>query len=139
MRIQNFFQLTHRSTVFLNASGGSTYGFNAGIPTFQLGGVTRFVAYGVNELLTNQYVLGQTGYIRTLKDLPPFLGRTIDLLGAFEVGQTYQLPFGPEPPHVPGDVVGALIVDTIFGPVEVGVAVGNYGHRKFFFQIGRIF
>lgn len=139
LEIQNFFQLTHRSTVFLNAYGGSTYGFNAGIPAFQLGGVNRFVAYGINELLTNQYVLGQTGYIRTLKDLPPFLGSTIDLLGALEIGQTYQLPFGPKPPHVPGDVVGALIINTIFGPVEVGGAVGNYGHGKFFFGVGRIF
>ena len=83
-------------------------------------------------MLTNQYVLGQVGYIRTLKNLPAFLGSTIDLLGMFEVGQTYQLPFGPKPPHVPGDVVGAVIVNTIFGPVEVGGAVGNYGHAKFF-------
>jgi NTE family protein len=30
-------------------------------------------------------------------------------------------------------------MNTIFGPVEVGGAVGNYSHGKFFFQIGRIF
>jgi hypothetical protein len=30
-------------------------------------------------------------------------------------------------------------VDTRFGPLEVGGAVGNYGHGKFYFQIGRIF
>jgi NTE family protein len=57
----------------------------------------------------------------------------------FEAGKTYQLPGGPKPPHVPGDISGALIVNTLFGPVEVGGAVGNYGHAKFFFQIGRIF
>jgi NTE family protein len=113
--------------------------FNAGIPAFQLGGVTRFAAYGTNELLTNQYYLGQLGYIRTLKNLPPLLGSTIDFLGAFEVGKTYQLPHGPKPPNIPGDVVGALIVNTRFGPVEAGGAIGNYGHAKFFFQVGRIF
>ncbi len=139
LEVQSFFRLTDPSSVFLNAYGGSSYGFNTGIPAFQLGGVTRFVAYGTNELLTDQYFLGQLGYIRKLKNLPPLLGSTIDFLGMFEVGKTYQLPIGPPPPYLPGDVAGALIVNTIFGPVEVGGAVGNYGHAKFFFQIGRIF
>jgi NTE family protein len=139
LEIQSFFQMNRSNTVFLNAYGGSTYGFEAGIPAFQLGGVTRLAAYGTNELLTNQYFLGQVGYIRTLKNLSPLLGSTIDFLGALEVGKTYQLPRGPKPPNVPGDVVGALIVNTRFGPVEAGGAVGNYGHAKFFFQVGRIF
>jgi len=37
------------------------------------------------------------------------------------------------------DGFGGLIVNTIFGPVEVAGAVGNYGRGKFFFRIGRIF
>jgi NTE family protein len=139
LEVQNFFQLDRRNTVFFNAYGGSSYGFNPGIPIFDLGGVTRFAAYGTNELLTNQFFLGQLGYIRTLKNLPPLLGSTIDFLGVLEVGKTYQLPHGPKPPDVPGDVVAALIVNTRFGPVEAGGAVGNYGHAKFFFQVGRIF
>jgi NTE family protein len=145
LAIQNFFRINDPSSVFLNAYGGSSYGFNTGIPAFALGGVTRFAAYGDNELLTDQYFLGQLGYIRTLKKLPPFLGSTIDFLGLFEIGKTYQLPATvqvpnpPKPPYLPGDVVGAIIVNTIFGPVEIGGAVGNYGHAKFFFQIGRIF
>ena len=77
--------------------------------------MTRFAAYGTNELLTNQYFLGQLGYIRTLKNLPPLLGSTIDFLGVLEVGKTYQLPQGPKPPDVPGDVVGALVVNTGLG------------------------
>jgi len=139
--VQNFFKLTDPSSVFLNAQGGTSYGFNAGIPAFQLGGTTRFVAFGTNELLTDQYFLFQTGYIRTLKQLPPLLGSTIDFLGMFEIGKTYELPVAnaEPPPYLPGDVAGALIVNTIFGPVEVGGAVGDYGHAKFFFQIGRIF
>src|SRR5215469_16280198 len=99
----------------------------------------RFVAYGTNELLTNQYFLFQTGYIRKLKRLPPLLGSTIDFVGMFEAGKTYQIPNGPKPPYLPGDLAGALIVNTVFGPVAVGGAVGNYGHAKFYFQIGRIF
>jgi NTE family protein len=137
----NFFKISKPSSVFINGFGGTSYGFNTGIPVFDLGGVTRFLAFGTNELITNQYFLFQTGYIRKLKELPPLLGSTIDFLGMFEIGKTYKLPLkgAPEPPYLPGDVAGALIVNTIFGPVEVGGAVGDYGHAKFFFQIGRIF
>jgi NTE family protein len=134
LQLQNFFPLSHPSSVFLNAYGGTSYGYKTGIPPFDLGGVTRFAAFGTNELLTNQYFLFQTGYIRKLKNLPPLLGTTIDVLGMFEIGKTYQPPF-----KLPGDVAGALIVNTLFGPVEVGGAVGDYGHSKFFFQVGRIF
>jgi NTE family protein len=137
--IQNFFQINKPSSVFLNAYGGTSYGYKTGIPAFNLGGPTRWAAYGENELLTNQYFLFQTGYIRTLKQLPPLLGSTIDFIGEFEIGKTYQLPNGPKPPYLPGDVVGGLIVNTLFGPVEIGGAVGNYGHAKFFFQVGRVF
>ena len=132
--IQNFFRISDPSSVFLNAYGGTSYGFNTGIPAFELGGVTRFVAFGTNELLTDQYFLFQTGYIRKLKQLPPLLGSTIDFLALFEVGKAYNTPF-----YLPGDVAGALVVNTLFGPVEVGGAVGDYGHAKFFFQVGRIF
>lgn len=137
--IQNFFKISDPASIFFNAHGGTTYGYKTGVPMFPLGGLTQFVAFGVNELLTNQYFLFQTGYIRTLKKMPPLLGSTIDFLGMFEVGKTYQLPNGPKQPYLPGDIAAALIVNTIFGPVEVGGAVGNYGHAKFFFQVGRIF
>ena len=139
LQIQNFLRLSDPSSVFLNAHGGTSYGYKTGIPAFGLGGVTRFVAYGENELFTNQYFLFQTGYIRKLVKMPPLLGSTIDFLGMFEVGKTYALPNGPKPPYLPGDIAGALIVNTLFGPVEVAGAVGNYGHAKFYFQIGRVF
>ncbi len=141
LQVQNFFRISDPSSVFLNAYGGSSFGYKTGIPAFPLGGVNRFVAFGTNELLTDQYFLGQLGYIRELKKLPPLLGSSINFLGMFELGKTYQLPIpnAPKPPYLPGDVVGAIIMNTLFGPVEVGGAVGDYGHAKFFFQVGRIF
>jgi hypothetical protein len=35
--------------------------------------------------------------------------------------------------------VAGLVVNTIFGPVEVGGSAGNYRRGKFFFQVGRLF
>jgi NTE family protein len=32
-----------------------------------------------------------------------------------------------------------IIVNTIFGPVELAGAIGDYGRGRFFFRIGRIF
>ena len=139
LHLQNFWRLSDPSSVFLNAYGGTSYGYKTGIPAFSLGGVTHFLAFGENELLTNQYYLFQGGYIRKLLQMPPLLGSTIDFLATFEVGKTYQLPNGPKPPYLPADAAGALVVNTLFGPVEVGGAVGDYGHVKFFFQVGRIF
>jgi NTE family protein len=139
LQVENFFGVTDKSTILLNGFGGTSYGRNAGLPAFLLGGATRFASYRTNELKTNQYFLFQAGYIRTLTKLPPLLGSTIDFFAMVEGGKTYQLPNGPRPPKLPGDVVGAIILKTLIGPVEFGGAVGNYGRGRFFFQVGRIF
>jgi NTE family protein len=139
IQAEAFFRLNAPSSVYVAASGGSSYGYKTGIPSFSLGGSRKLVAWGTNELLTNQYFLGQVGYIRELVKLPPFLGSSVDFLGILELGKTYKLPNLPSPPHLPMDAVGGLLVNTIFGPVLVAGAVGDYGHARFYFQIGRVF
>jgi NTE family protein len=139
IQAQEFFRLNAPTSVFVSASGGSSYGYKTGVPAFSLGGSQRLVAWNTNELLTNQYFLGQLGYIRELVKLPPFLGSSVNLIGLLEVGKTYKLPLGAKPPNLPIDFAGGLIVNTIFGPVEIAGAVGDYGHARFFFRIGRIF
>jgi NTE family protein len=136
---QSFFRLSEPSSVFVGASGGSTYGYKAGIPAFSLGGSQRLVAWETNGLYANQYFLGQLGYIRELTKLPPLLGSNIELIGLYEVGKTYKLALGPKPPNLPIDGAVGIIVNTIFGPVEVAGAIGDYGRGRFFFRIGRIF
>jgi NTE family protein len=136
---QSFLRLSEPSSVFFGAYGGSSYGYKTGIPAFSLGGSQRLVAWGENELYTNQYFLGQVGYIRELLKLPPLLGSDVELIGLYEAGKTYKLPLGPSPPNLPMDGAAGIIVNTIFGPVELAGAVGNNGHARFFFRIGRIF
>jgi NTE family protein len=63
----------------------------------------------------------------------------LNLIGLLEVGKTYKLPLGAKPPNLPIDCAGGFIVNTIFGPVEIAGAVGDYGHARFFFRIGRVF
>ncbi len=139
VQTQSFFRISEPSSVFFAASGGSSYGYKAGIPAFSLGGSQRLVAWNTNELYTNQYFLGQLGYIRELKKLPPLLGSNIEFIGLAEVGKTYKLALGPKPPNLPLDGAAGIIVNTIFGPVELAGAIGDYGRGRFFFRIGRIF
>jgi NTE family protein len=139
IQAQHFFRLSAPTSIYVSAFGGSSYGYKTGVPAFSLGGSQYLVAWNTNELLTNQYFLGQIGYIRELLKLPPFLGSSVNLLGLFEVGKTYKLPNGPSPPNLPIDGAAGLLVDTIFGPVEIAGAVGDYGHARFFFRIGRTF
>ncbi len=136
---QFFFRLNAPSSIYFAAAGGSSYGYKAGFPAFSLGGSRQLVAWSTNELLTNQYFLGQLGYIRELTKLPPFLGSSVNLLGVLELGKTYKLALLPSPPNLPMDFAGGLLVDTIFGPVLVAGTVGDYGHARFYFQIGRVF
>ncbi len=136
---QSFFRISEPSSVFFSASGGSTYGYKAGIPAFSLGGSQRLVAWNTNELYANQYFLGQLGYIRELAKLPPFLGSNIEFIGLYEMGKTYKLTLGVKPPNLPLDGAAGIIVNTIFGPVELAGAIGDYGRGRFFFRIGRIF
>jgi len=139
--IEKFFRLNDINSVFVIGQGGTSFNHNAGVPAFSLGGSLRLVAYNTNELLTDQYYLGQLGYLRRLAKLPPFLGDSLNFIGLFEAGKTYQLPLtgATAPPDQPGDVAAGLIVNTIFGPVEAAYAVGNYDRHRFFFRIGRIF
>ena len=132
------FPLNTKSSAYLAVSGGSTLGYEAtGIPPFSLGGGLQLSAFGENELLTNQYYLFQTGYIRRLARLPPFLGDTISLVTTYEVGKTF---FVPNEPSVPMDGVVGIVVKTAIGPFEIAGAAGNgKDHRKIFFQLDKVF
>ena len=138
LRSRFLFPLNTKSSAYLTASGGSTLGYdNTGIPPFSLGGGVQLSAFGENELITNQYYLFQTGYIRTLARLPPFLGDTISLLTTYEAGKTF---FLPDEPSVPMDGVVGIVIKTAVGPFEIAGAAGNgKDHRKIFFQLGRLF
>ena len=132
------YPMTMKTSAYVALSGGSTLGYeNTGIPPFSLGGARQLSAFGENELITNQYYLLQTGYIRRLAKLPPFLGDSISLVTTYEVGKTF---FVANEPSVPMDGVVAIVIKTAIGPFEIAGAAGNgIDHRKIFFQLDRFF
>lgn len=124
-------------TVFTVVSGGTDFGFTrTGLPSFSLGGPLRLAAYGVNELLTNQYALLQGGYLQQIVKFPALLGKGLYAYGEVEGGHVNnEMNESPWP----ADAVLGMIVQTAFGPIIVGGSYGTTGHRKFFFQVGRVF
>ena len=132
-----FIRLNTPSSVYFGARGGTTFGNElVGVPLFSLGGPNAFAAYGENELLTDQYYQFQTGYLRKVAKLPVLLGEGLYFNSLLEVGRVFAPPFKSQ---TPGDAVVAFIANTIFGPVELGGAIGTAGHRRVFFKLGRIF
>jgi NTE family protein len=139
LRTGVFHRIKKTNSLFLLASGGSTFGYEGtGIPMFSLGGPQRLAAYGVNELLSNQYVLGQAGYIRRLKELTPLLGNNVYLVTDYEIGKAYGA-VNQSDSRLPNDFNAAVLVQSFIGPVVFGGSVGDRGHHKFYFQLGRLF
>ena len=124
-------------SIFGGVSGGTDFGFTrTGLPSFSLGGPLRLAAFGRNELLTNQYLLLQGGYLQQIVKFPPLLGKGLYAYGEVEGGRvTNEMNESPWP----ADAVLGMIVQTAFGPIIVGGSYGTTGHHKFFFQVGRVF
>jgi NTE family protein len=137
-QVQFFQPITRPASIFVTAQGGTTFGTrNIGpIPQFFLGGPLRLGAYGTNELYGNQYYLFRLGYLHDLFTLPPFLGKKIYAIGSYEFAKMYgfQAESG-----FPNDVNVGVLAETAFGPLVIGGSYGDSGHRKLYFQLGRVF
>src|SRR5271170_6922368 len=96
-KFSQFVPMTDRTTLTFAGGGGTVYGTcNAciGLPVFSLGGPTSFAAYGTNEILTNEYFIGQIGGLRELKQLPPLLGNKLYIEGRFDIGRFEEVGTG---------------------------------------------
>jgi NTE family protein len=137
LKLGYFQPVTRSASIYVEAEGGTTFGSTStGIPQFFLGGPLRLSAYGQNEFQGNQYYLFRTGYLRDLLTLPPFVGKKVYAVGAYEFGKMYGVTTGSE---FPNDVAAGLLAETALGPFFIGGSVGDSGHRKWFFQLGRVF
>jgi NTE family protein len=138
LHAQFYKPLTLRDFVYFDAEGGSTFGrTDTGVPQYFLGGSGRLSAYGLNELMGNQYFVGRLGYRRKIFTLPQFVGKQVYLSTFGEVGKMYGDPF--HIPRLSADLAAGLLAETSFGPVFIGGSIGDTGHQKWFFQLGRVF
>jgi NTE family protein len=137
LKLGYFQPITKPASLFVETEGGTTFGATStGVPQFFLGGPVRLSAYGQNEFQGNQYYLFRAGYLHDLLTLPPFLGKKVYAVGSYEIGKMYGVTTGSE---FPNDVAAGFLAETAVGPFFVGGSVGDSGHRKWFFQLGRVF
>ena len=137
LKLGYFQPVTQPASLFVQAEGGTTFGYDStGIPQFFLGGASRLSAYGQNEFQGNQYYLLRAGYMHDLLTLPPFLGKKVYAVADYEIGKMYGINTGTE---FPNDVSLGFLAETAVGPFFIGGSVGDSGHRKWFFQLGRVF
>jgi NTE family protein len=140
LRARYFQPVSKTGSLLFTASGGTTFGtptLDVLLQGFSLGGPFRLGAYGLNELLGNQYFLFQGGYEHKLISFSPLAGEGLYAMGLFEVGKMYDsFNFGPSLPY---DGSFLLAARTAIGPVFMGGSIGNASHRKWWFGVGRIF
>jgi NTE family protein len=131
-----FQPVSSKGSVFASAEGGTTFGVrNPGFPLFFLGAPLRLSAYGTNELFGQQYYLFRAGYIHRLLTLPPFAGKNVYVVRSYELAKMYD--FQPET-RFPTDIEAGVVAETALGPLFIGGSVGDSGHQKWFFQLGRV-
>ncbi|HWY44110.1 MAG TPA: patatin-like phospholipase family protein [Candidatus Sulfotelmatobacter sp.] len=137
LRFGYFQPVSKPGSIFFTGEGASTFGFkNTGIPQYFLGGPGRLSAYGTNELFGNQYYTFRAGYLHDLFTLPPFVGKKIYATASFEFGKMYGFA---NQSKFPNDVSAGIVAQTALGPIFLGGSVGDSGHEKWFFQLGRVF
>ena len=136
--LQGFLPIARKTSLFASAEGGTSFGYqNSGTPLYFLGAPGRLSAYGTNELFGNQYYLFRAGYLRDIFDLPPFIGKKVYLLADYEFAKMYN-SLTPES-GFPNDVAAGVLAETALGPFFIGGSLGDTGHHKWFFQIGKVF
>jgi NTE family protein len=137
LKAQRFQPVGKSDSLYVIGSVASTFGYrDVGFPLFMLGSTTRLAAYGPNEILTNQYWLAQAGYMHRLMAMPPIIGKSVYLTSGFELAKPY---YATNVTKLPMDVRVSVLAQTLLGPLQFGTSFGDSGHRKFFFQFGRVF
>lgn len=124
--------------LFIFAAEGGTY-FNRNVAEpfrFTLGGPLRLTASAIGEYRGTDYFLLEPAFLRRIAKLPDPLGQSIYIGAAYEAGQM----------HAPGqstitrqDLYFGLVAETPLGIVTLAPSIGDGGHRKLTFTLGRLF
>ena len=128
-RDRNIFGLTADINSYLRANVAEPY-------RFTLGGPRRLSASSFDEYRGTDTYLARAGYLRRLAALPTGLGQGLYGVIGYEAGEIWS----PQARAIlRQDGTAALVAATPLGSISFGASVGDAGHRKVFFTIGRLF
>ncbi len=141
VQTSNVFALGSKTSLFFDASGGSTFRGNAGpFQVFELGGPFHLGAYFPYEFFGNHYAFTSLGFRRELYRLPQLIGKKVYWGGWYEAGTAFGVPGNdPGPVVVRGTFNLGVIADTMVGPITIAGSVSPTGQSRVNFSIGRIF
>ena len=131
-----FRDIGHGNTLSFSAEGGTYFRRNIADPfRFTLGGPLRLSASSFEEYRGTDYGFVRPAYFRRIANLPTPLGQSIYVIGTYEYGhiETQSGPVNRQ------DVFFGLAAETPLGAITFGPALGNDGHRKLVFTLGRFF
>ncbi len=137
----NFIPLTSKTSLFVLASGGTTFRGSAGpFQVFALGGQFRLGAYLPQQFLGNHYAYSALGFRREIYRLPQLVGRRIYWGGWYEAGSAFGSAAGdPGSVVVRGSFNVGVIADTFVGPITLAASASPTGQSRINFSIGRLF
>jgi NTE family protein len=141
VQTSNFIPLSEKTSLFVLASGGTTFRGAAGpFQVFALGGPFRLGAYLPQEFLGNHYAYTALGFHRELYKLPQLAGGKVYWGGWYEAGSAFGTTAGEAGPVVVrGTFNLGVIAETIVGPIAVAGSVSPTGQSRINFSIGRLF
>ena len=119
------------------AEGGTMFHRDVAEPfRFTLGGPLRLSASAIDEYRGTDYFLLSPALLRRIAELPAPLGQSIYLAAAYEAGQM-RVPKGPTITRQ--DILFGVVAETPLGVITLAPAIGDAGHRKFQFTLGKLF
>lgn len=126
-----------KNLFIFKAEGGTMLNRDVAEPfRFTLGGPLRLTASAIDEFRGTDFFLLEPAFLRRVATLPNPLGQSIYLGAGYEAGQMH----APGQPTVTRqDVYFGVIAETPLGVITLAPAIGDDGHRKFVFTLGKLF
>jgi NTE family protein len=126
-----------KNTLAFGVEGGTMLNRNVSDPfRFTLGGPFRLSSSIVDEFRGTDYFLVRPSYMRRIASLPQPLGQNIYILAMYEAGQMRSPTLQTITRQ---DGFFGLAAETPLGVITIGPAIGDAGHRKVIFTLGRFF
>jgi NTE family protein len=133
----NYSHQIEKNLFIFAAEGGTLLNRNVAQPfRFTLGGPLRLTASAIDEYRGTDYFLVEPAFLRRIAKLPDPLGQSIYIGAGYEAGQMR----APDAPTITRqDIYFGIAAETPLGVVTLAPAIGDDGHRKFVFTLGKLF
>lgn len=137
LKARQSFTFAQSNSVIFSLEANTYFRNNVADPfRFTIGGPLRLSASSVDEFRGTDTGLLQSMYLRRIAVLPTGLGQGIYLAAGYEGGSVWS----PERTSIlRQDGVFGVLVNTPIGVLTLGGAIGDAGHRKVFFTLGKFF